>query len=415
MAKSVVIVGAGQAGGTLAQALVDLEYPGPITLVGNEVHPPYERPPLSKELLTDKISAEDCSIWSTEMSEKVDLRLSTHATSINRIGRSVSLSKGDSLKYHILVLATGGLVRRLNVPGENLSQIFYLRTIEDSIDIRRAVENSTSSHPWLIVGAGWVGLETACSLRGLGADVIVIEPQSRICARSLPNELSSYLQTIHERHGVRFLMGQTVRRFLDARQSIAVELSTSEELTIAGAVIGVGIVPNVELAEACGLAVNDGIVVDEFGQTTDPAIYAVGDVSRHPNRFLGSLVRQQSWSNARNQAIAVANNIAGNREPFEDVPWLWSDQYDLNLQLLGKFPPSSPHVTRGALAENVFTTIYLHDDRICGAIAVNNGGDIRTLRAMIERNIAVSSTRLADTNISLKSILKDQQNSKQNA
>lgn len=408
MTGSVVIVGAGQAGGTLARALVDLEYRGPITLLGNENHPPYDRPPLSKEFLTKRKKAEDCYLWSSQANKKVLLRLGINVQSINRLDRSIRLSTGEYLRFDTLVLTTGSSVRRLNVPGANLSRVFYLRTIEDSIDIRLAVENNPSSLPWLIVGAGWIGLEIASSLRNLGVEVVVVEPQSRICARSIPHDFSSYLQEAHERRGVEFLMAQSVTRFDDALHHISVELSNGEIHRFAGAIVGIGVEPNVELAKASGLSVDDGIIVNEFGQTNDPVIYAAGDASRHPNKFLGTTVRLQSWSNAQNQAVAVANNIAGNPKPFEDIPWLWSDQFDLNIQLLGQFQRSTSHITRGDLAQDKFTRIYLSDDRACGVITVNNGSDIRVIKTAIERNVRVSPPSLTNPTISLKSILKEQ-------
>ena len=267
-----------------------------------------------------KKPAEACHFWSRELDTKIDVRLGITAEHIDRAHRRVTLSRGAALEYDILVLATGATVRRLQAPGDSLPRVFYLRTIEDSLNIRSAVESQSDSHPWLLVGAGWIGLETAASLRSLGVNVVVIEPQTQIAARALRGDISAYLQAVHEQHGVKFLLGQTIRAFKDDGQVMSAELSTGECLVISGAIVGIGVIPNIDLAKDAGLVVDNGIVVNEFGRTSDPAIYAVGDVASHPNAFVGALVRLKSWANAQNHAAAVANVIAGGSHPFRDIP-----------------------------------------------------------------------------------------------
>lgn len=407
MAKSIVIIGAGQAGGTLAQTLGRLPYPAKITLVGSEAHPPYQRPPLSKSALVGEISGEDCYLWSGKQEPTVELRLGTTARRIDRLRRHIGLSKGDDLEYDVLVIATGAKPRKLTIPGRNLDRVFYLRTIEDCVAIRDALRASDGQHPWLIVGAGWIGLETAASLRGLGANVIVVESQSTICARSLPKVLARYLQEIHEQRGVTFLLGQNLVSLEDQHGQLRAELSNGQRLTVAAVIVGIGVVPNSELATDAGLETSDGIKVNEFGQTSDPAIYAIGDVARRPDALLGGLVRLESAAHAESQAVSIAHIIAGGKEPFREVPWFWSDQYDLNIQVLGYPRLGDRDVTRGKPEEQKFTTFYLRDQTVCGAIAVNNGPEIRILRSVINQMPRASKAQLADVTIPLRSILNN--------
>jgi 3-phenylpropionate/trans-cinnamate dioxygenase ferredoxin reductase subunit len=403
MAENFVIVGAGQAGGWAATTLRSQGFAGAITLVGEEPHPPYERPPLSKDVLLGSKPPESTYLWpGDKVSElKIDLRTGVPVSHLHRATQELELATGETLPFDRLLLATGSRVRRLKFAGCDLAGVHYLRTIEDALAIQRDL---TPEARLLVLGGGWIGLETAASARKLGAEVTIIEATDQLCSRVLPKGLADYLLERHQRQGVNVHLRTTVAALKGNSRVESAVLSTGEELPVSAIVIGVGVEPNVELARQAGLEVNNGIVVDQSGRTSDPRIFAAGDVTNQPNDFLGRRVRLESWANAQNQSIAVAKAMLGQSVAYHDIPWFWSDQYNLNVQLLGIPHKSDQFVMRGDPASDKFLQFFLYGGRIEAVAAVNNPRDLRMARRLLQSDKEVDRARLSDPAVALQSL-----------
>lgn len=370
------IVGAGQAGAWLAKTLRKQATDARIVLIGDEDAAPYERPPLSKEVLKGEAPPASMTVLTREAAAElnVELWLGETVTAIDRAARRVRCKSGRELAYDKLFLATGSRVRALRLPGIPADRVFYLRTSGDAARLREALERNQCV---LVIGGGWIGLEVAAVARGMDKQVTVIEMGPRLCARAVPAVVSDYLLNLHRRHGVDVRIGTTATL---AWNGTAIEATTGEGAAPIVAdivVVAIGIVPNVELAIDCGLAVDNGVEVDEFGRTSDPDIFAAGDVTNHPSRYSGTRERLESWDNAQNQAIAVARAALDGGEPYGEIPWFWSDQYDVNLQILGLPPAGVEPAQRGDPAEGACMWFFWRDGRIASAIAVNGPREIR--------------------------------------
>ena len=403
--RTFAIIGAGQSGGWTAKTLRDEGFDGRIVLIGEEEFPPYERPPLSKAILLGEAAADSASLWPPESYDEwdVELRLGTRVERIAPDEHALFHGGGERLEFDRLMVATGGRARTLPVPGADLAGIHTLRAIPDTLAIRDAIAPDARV---LVVGGGWIGLEVAAAARRLGAEVIVAEMLDRLCARALTPEFASHVLDLHRGHGVDVRLGTAVERFEgDGRLERAV-LSDGTAVAATLAVVGIGMVPNVDLAEDAGLAVANGIVVDEFGRTSHPDIFAAGDVTNHPNAALGRRIRLESWENAQNQAIAAARAMLDKGEPYGGVPWFWSDQYDVNIQLVGLPENWDETVTRGDPAAGQFITFYLKGGKIDGAAAMNNGRDVRFARRLMQAEKIVDPARLADPSVKLQALLK---------
>ncbi len=369
----VVVVGCGQAGGWVARTLCDSDFSGEVLLLGEELHPPYQRPPLSKDVLLGKSEPESCYLWPEGLN--IDIRYGAQVESIDRKAKKLHLTGKEVVDYDQLVLATGGRIRRLE-----RSNVYYLRTIDDAMRLRRALDTAQNI---LIIGGGWIGLEAAAIARQLDKTVTLVEANSRLCARVMPPVISDYLHDLHERNGVSIKYGVDAADY-DADVVIA----------------GIGILPNDGLAKQAGLNVGDGIIVDEYCRTSDPDIFAVGDVANLEG------IRIESWANAQNQGVAVGKTIAGAPTPYVDIPWFWSDQYDVNLQILGVPDPSLKTVLRGSPAEDCFSVFFLDENnRMTGAVSANAMRDLRVAKRMMERGIVASPDQLSDVNFSLKKLI----------
>jgi 3-phenylpropionate/trans-cinnamate dioxygenase ferredoxin reductase subunit len=403
MAENFVIVGAGQAGGWAATTLRSQGFAGTIIVLGEEPHPPYERPPLSKDVLLGSKPPESTYLWpGDKVSElKIDLRTGARVNQLRRETQELELATGERLRYDRLLLATGSRVRRLSFPGCDLAGVHYLRTIEDALAIQRDLTPETRL---LVVGGGWIGLETAASARKRGAHVTIIEATDQLCSRVLPKSLADYLLQRHRTQGVDVHLGTTVMALQGAERVVSARLSTGEELPVSAVVVGVGVEPNVGLARAAGLEVNNGIVVDQSGRTSDPQIFAAGDVTNQPNDFLGRRVRLESWANAQNHGIAVAKAMLGQPVTYHDVPWFWSDQYNLNIQLLGIPHKSDESVTRGDPAADKFLYFFLYEGRIEAVAAVNNPRDLRMAKRLLQSGKKIGPAQLADPAVALQSL-----------
>ena len=397
---SIVIVGAGQAGGWAAKTLRAEGYAGRIVLVGAERHPSHERPPLSKAVLSGEAAPETTHLFKPEEHAALDLdfRAEARATRIDRSAKSVALAGGESLPYDKLILTTGGTARRLPVPGGDSPRVLYLRTIEDSLAIRAALGPGKKL---VVIGGGWIGLEVAATARKLGASVVVVEGLDRLCARTVPPAISAFLLARHEREGVEIRLGAGVKAIED-RGALVVRLADGSSLEADAVVAGIGLEPDVALARDAGLTVDNGILVDEQCRTSDPDVFAAGDCANTPLPCLGRRVRLESWANAQNQAIVAAKAALGHDVRYDELPWFWSDQYDVNLQILG-LPARWPEpVVRGDPASGSFSQFYLDGDRIVAIVAVNAPRDLRAAKKLVQTRKAVSAASLADPAVQLQ-------------
>ena len=395
-----VIVGAGHAGGRAAQAMRQYGFEGRILLVGEEPHVPYERPPLSKELIVtdaglEKVRLHDAA-WYAE--NRIELITGNAAASIDAAAKTVGLADGRTIGFDRLMLTTGARVRKLSVPGADLDGVFYLRTIEDSEAIRRPIAAGTEV---AVIGGGFIGLEIAGSAVKRGARVTVLEAADRLMGRSVAPEISDWFARMHRDRGVDLRLGVSVAAIEGGRSATGVRLGDGAVVPATVVVIGIGILPKIEIAQTAGLAVDNGIVVDDRGRTSHPDIWAAGDVANQPNAFAGRRLRLESYQNAQDQAAAVARNLCGADEAYEDSLWVWSDQHDVNLQMTGAPESWDGLLWRGDPDEGRFTVFYMAGGRIVAVNTVNNGREMRPARMLMESGKAVDPAALADTSVKL--------------
>ncbi|MXW90390.1 MAG: pyridine nucleotide-disulfide oxidoreductase [Rhodospirillaceae bacterium] len=398
--RTFVIVGAGHAGGRAAQAMRQYGFDGRILLIGEEPHVPYERPPLSKELIVtdaglEKVRLHDAA-WYAE--NRIELIAANAAISIDPASKAVGLADGRTIGFDRLMLTTGARVRRLPVPGADLDGVFYLRTIEDSEAIRARIAAGTEV---AVIGGGFIGLEIAGSAAKRGAGVTVLEAADRLMGRSIAPEVSDWFARMHRDRGVDLRLGVSVAAIEGDGAATGVQLGDGTVVPATVVVIGIGILPNVEIAQAAGLAVDNGIVVDDRGRTSHPDIWAAGDVANQPNAFAGRRLRLESYQNAQDQAAAVARNLCGADEAHEDSLWVWSDQHDVNLQMTGAPESWDSLLWRGDPGEGRFTVFYMAGGRIVAVNTVNNGREMRPARMLMESGRIVDPAALADTSVKL--------------
>ncbi len=403
--QNFAIIGGGQAGGWTAKTLRDQGFDGRIVLIGDETWIPYERPPLSKQVLLGEEPPESTYLWPAEMYDEaaIELRLGTAVASIAPADHAIALESGETIAYDRLMIATGGRARPLPVPGAELDGVHTLRGLDDTAAIRAGISPGARI---FVVGGGWIGLEVAAASRKQGAEVTLVEAADRLCGRALTTDFSARLLDLHREHGIDIRLETSVERFEGDGKLARAILSDGTTVETGTAVIGIGLVPNVELAAEAGLAVDNGITVDEFGRTSDPDIFAAGDVTNHPNALLGRRIRLESWENAQNQAIAAAKSMLDAGEAYNEIPWFWSDQYDVNIQLAGLPGDTDRTVVRGDAEAREFVEFYLKDGRIEGAAAMNNPRDLRFARRLIQSKKQFDPAQLADPGIKLQALLK---------
>jgi 3-phenylpropionate/trans-cinnamate dioxygenase ferredoxin reductase component len=409
--KHILILGAGHAGGVAAAALIQAGFAGQVTLLGQETHPPYERPPLSKEVLAGIAPFEKTYLRPLAFyaDAGIKLRRGETAVAIDRQAQRVKLASGETVPYDALLLTLGARARRLPVPGGGHGRVFYLRDIADSLALRARFE--VSKHI-TVIGAGFIGLEAAAVARKRGLAVTVLEMQREPIQRVAAPEIGHFLANLHRGNGVDLRTGIGVNAIEETGGELRLALSTGERstgesLATDNVLVGIGALPNTELAAEAGLAVEDGVVVDEFGRTSDPAIYAAGDVTRHWNPLLKRRIRLEAWQNAQNQAIAVAKVMAGGHEPFAEIPWFWTDQYDVNLQMAGSPESWDSLVWRGTTMEKSFTVFYLKDGKPVACNTVNNGRDMRFARELVAKGRTIDPVRLADKTVKLQDLVRE--------
>jgi 3-phenylpropionate/trans-cinnamate dioxygenase ferredoxin reductase subunit len=403
-----VIVGAGGAGTAAAIALREDGWRGPVILIGNENMLPYERPPLSKAMLIDETGDGPKLLLSPErLAElEIDYLGERSVESIDRAAHTVTLSDGAQLAYERLLLTTGARPRKLSIPVATGCRMATLRTYADALAIRRIIGRGCKV---VIIGGGFIGLEVAASAVSTGASVTVFEAGPRLLMRAVPAPMAEFIRAKHERSGVRIETGAMVER-IDLNEGCSKVVLADGRTHLADLVlVGVGVVPNVELAQAAGLAVDDGIMLDETLVTSDPDIFAAGDCCSFPHRLYGERVRLEAWRNAQRQGAAAAANILGANRPYEDVPWFWSEQYDETLQIAGLCHERDVPVARN-LGEKGQLFFYLAPDgRLAAACGFGSLGaiakEIRWAEMMIGRRLAPKVEALADPTVNIKSLL----------
>ena len=401
--ERIVIIGAGQSGAQAVASLRAEGFDGALTLVGDEPFAPYQRPPLSKAYLSGVMESERLFLKPEAFYREAQcaVLLGVSATAIDRSRKHVRLSDGRELPYDKLLLATGSRVRRCVIPGCDLPGIFYLRGIAD-VDAMRP--HLITGARLAVVGGGYIGLEVAAVARKLGLEVTVFEALDRVMARAVSPPLSEFYERVHRNAGVRFIFNTPVEAFEGEGKPEAVRAG-GQRYAADFALVGIGIVPNVELALEAGLACNDGIVVDQHcGCTSDAAIFAAGDCTQHSSRD-GKSVRLECVQNAIDQAKHAALAMVGKPVPYCDVPWFWSDQYDLKLQIAGLAWPGDELVMRGNPASRKFAAFHLRDRVVAAVEAVNAAPEYMIGRKLIAEGTKVSPERLADAAIPMKNIV----------
>jgi 3-phenylpropionate/trans-cinnamate dioxygenase ferredoxin reductase subunit len=399
--KKVVIAGAGHAAGQVVASLLQNKFDGRITLLGEEPWYPYQRPPLSKKFLAGEMPAERLYYKPKAFYDvpNVEVYLNTKVAAIDRSGQTVRTAAGQSFDYDYLVIATGSRPRELALPGVGLNGIHYLRGIDDVDGIRADMDRGRRM---VIIGAGYIGLEVAAVTAQLGQDVTVVEMEDRVMSRVVSPELSKFYQDVHVANGVQLRLSTGIKGFAGERRLTGVILENDQELPADTVVIGIGIVPNTGLAADAGLEIGNGIVVDDHCRTSDSAVYAVGDCTWHPNSILGIELRLESVHNALEQAKTAAGNICGGDISYAQVPWFWSDQYDLKLQIVGLSQGYDQVVIRGDVADRSFACLYLREGALIAVDAVNSPKEFVQAKALIAAHAKIDPALLGDSAIALK-------------
>lgn len=401
----IVVIGAGQAGQQICDSLRRGGYEGHLMLLGDEPCLPYQRPPLSKKFLTGTLEAERLLLRPASWYEqqKIDVHLNTRVVSIDREACRLRLASGESLAYSGLALATGTRIRPVNVPGAEQAGIHYVRSLADGQHLAAALANARRV---AVIGGGFIGLEVAAIAREQGREVILIEALERLMARAVAPQVSAFYATLHRSHGVDVLLGTGVSAIRSANGEHTVVTSTGAEYTVDLIVAGIGVVPNSELAEQAGLACRGGIVVDEYARTSDPAIVAAGDCTWHMNGFLKREIRLESVQNAVDQAKSAAASLLGQAAVYCQVPWFWSDQYDVKLQIAGIGMPHDLAVVRGDASGRAFSVFYFRDGTLVGVDSLNKPADHMAARKLLGQGTPVSAAQAGDATVDLMQLAR---------
>ena len=395
--SGVVIIGGGQSGLEAAAALRKEQYPGAITLVCEEPHAPYQRPALSKDYLLGKMDAARLELRALTFyqAQRIDLLLGERAASIDCAAHRVQLTSSESLNYHKLILAVGARNRPLNIPGAGSA--LYLRSLDEARALKQRIAEAGSI---AVIGGGFIGLEVAAAARLQGKTVTVIEAQSRLMARAVPTLLSEFFRELHVSKGVDVRLNTGVA----AIEQGAVRLSNGASVPADLAVAGIGVIPNIELARESGLTIGNGIQVDEFLRTSHPDVYAIGDCADHPNIFSGSRVRLESVQNAIDQAKCVARGIVDKAVAYSDVPWFWTDQYDVKFQMVGLSGGHDQEVLRGSKQAGKFSLFYFKACRLVAVDSVNRFADHIGARKLLAANAPLTAEQAADETLDLRKL-----------
>ncbi len=396
-----VIVGAGHAAGQTAASLRQAKYEGEIILIGDASHSPYQRPPLSKQYLSGEHGMERVYLRPEKFyaDRDITVKVDTRVESIDTSAKNVTTDQGETIEYENLLIATGSRPRILHIDGSDLPGIYYFRTVADVDAIRAQMEPGKKL---VIVGGGYIGLEVASVGVTSGLEVHVLEMEERILQRVTTPEMSGYYHNLHSERGVHIHTSKMVSGFTGDGQVSGV-LCGDETIAADLVIVGIGIIPNTEIAEAAGIDCDNGILVNDHCETSVPGVYAAGDCTNHPNPLLERRLRLESVPNAMEQARVVAANICGGDKSYASYPWFWSDQYELKLQMVGFSADGDTQVMRGDMASNQFAVFYLKDGAMVAADAVNSPKEFMICKQLIGKN--VDADILADPSVDLKSLL----------
>ena len=397
----IVIIGAGHAAGQAAASLRQAKFEGPITIIGDEAHVPYQRPPLSKQYLAGTQLADKVYLRAEKFyaDKDIQLMLDTRATQIDPSTKTINLDNGETIAYEKLLISTGSRPRKLSIEGSDLSGIHYLRTMDDVDGIRADVKPGANL---VIVGGGYIGLEVAAVGIELGMNVHVLEMEERILQRVTTPEMSAYYHKLHTDRGVHIHTQTGVTGF-SGNGSVEKVLCGDESFDADIVIVGIGIIPNTEIAEEAGIHCENGIVVDDHCRTSDPDIYAAGDCTNHPNPLMNKRLRLESVPNAMDQARVSTANMLGDDKVYAAIPWFWSDQYDLKLQMVGFSADGDSQVLRGDMDTHQFAIFYLKDGKVVAADAVNSPKEFMLCKQLVGK--PADPAKLADPETDLKSLL----------
>jgi 3-phenylpropionate/trans-cinnamate dioxygenase ferredoxin reductase component len=405
MRTDVLIIGAGHSGAMVAISLRQRGFKGSIMLLGKENYLPYQRPGLSKGFLSGQLSLERLFLRPDSFYKKNQINIITgmEAIEIDKNQKSVTLKNGKKISYNFLVFATGSIVNKIREVGDTEDSL-YLRDIKDAISIKKALNASNNI---VIIGGGYIGLEIASVASQMNIEVTIIEMENRILSRVVCDDISIFLQNKHEKEGVRFLLNKSVSQIKTNENKKYLTLDDQSIITTDNIIIGVGVKPNTYLAEQLGLDCQNGILVDEYGQTSIENIYATGDCANHYNAIYKQRLRLESVHNAMEQAKTIANSILGNNKQYNQVPWFWSDQYNIKLQIAGISSNYDNYLLRGSTEDEKFSVFYLKNNKIISIDSINDSKTFINGKKIIEKNITVNVDLLQDLEINLKSLIQD--------
>ena len=409
MTHPILIIGAGQAGVQTAEALRAGGYEGPITLLGDEPHGPYHRPPLSKAWLAGEMEAVQLVMRAPEMlaRKNIELRTDCQVTAIDRTAKSVTLADGSTLPYSGLVLATGSTPRTLPLPGGNAHGVLALRSRDDASAIAERMAVCIERQlPLVVIGGGFIGLEVAATARKKGLAVTVLEAAPRLLGRVLAPMLSDWYAELHRSHGVQLVLGAQIAEIITDHEGQATGVRMADgTLYPAGlVVVGIGVNANDELARAAGLTCERGIVVDACGRTSDPSIVAAGDCTAR-RLADGNLLRLESVQNATEQGKSAAAALLGQERPFTATPWFWSDQYDKKLQMAGLSMGADHWAVRGDIASGSFSVYHYKGDQLLAADSINASKDHLQVRKLLDAGVSPTPQQAGDAGFDLNSLL----------
>ena len=398
--QTFVIVGASLAGAKAAETLRAEGFDGRVVMIGAEAERPYERPPLSKDYLRGEVEREKVYVHDEAFyaANEIELRLGRTAVNVDLSINEVALDDGKRLRYDRLLLATGAEPRRLSVAGEALDGVLYLRSVGDSDALRERLDRGGSV---VVIGAGWIGAEVAASARQCGLDVTVIDPAEVPLSRVLGSEVGAIYRDLHTDHGVRMLMGTGVASLEGSTDVERVRTSDGRTIDCDLVVVGVGVRPRAQLAAQAGLYVDDGVLVDEYLQTSMPGVFAAGDVAMTHYPFYGRRIRVEHWANALHQGPVAGRNMLGRSEAYDRLPYFFSDQYDVGMEYAGLAPTWDRVVFRGDPASREFIAFWLVQDRVVAGMNVGVWDVADQIQRLIRERVAVDDRRLADPDVEL--------------
>ena len=402
--QTIAIVGASLTGASAAATLREEGFDGRVVLLGAEPQLPYDRPPLSKAYLRGAMPFEKTLLRPTEFyrEKDIELVLSTTVTRVDAEKRRLELAGGERLDFDSVLIATGGRNRRFPIPGLDLPGVYDLRTVADADRIREVIGPGRRA---VVVGLGFIGAEVASSLRECGVEVVAIEPFKTPLFRALGEEIGRVVEGLHRDHGVDMILGDAVAAFEGNGRVERVVTRDGRRVECDFAVFGLGIEPAADVVAGSGVHVDNGIVVDDLCRTNVPGVFAAGDVANHYHPVCARQMRVEHWQNGVKQGAAAARSMLGRGQPYDEVHWFWSDQYDANIQYAGFHVPWDQLIVRGSLAERKFLGFFLTAGRVESAVAINQGRDLRRAFPLIRARVPVDPARLADPQVDLRTLV----------